>query len=343
MILKLYGFGDPFHPDPFRWDAFLSGFAPMAVAEDPHGVNTHWRFDHPAHPIRFYAPIKGLLTKTISSVHFESEDVERLGHDEGWIEHPLWTGLFNALTSWPAILVVEPIGIATPAAKAVMVARPELVAGLPEWARRGDVQIFVASQRADFDRLMSEGWDLSFEVQSLQQPRDGWADEVEQDDKARKAFVDYITGKRSSTATFSWGGRPIEVPGLRPAFLEQYCDWIDWRAFDDEIVKQFDNRLRRSGLDVEWLDRDLQISLGSERKRRLAAQEIEKDQYHTLRALNELLAPDFEIRVVKKEADGDTHGFLFAPGWLWKHLEELDREKLERKIGVIGPKDGFRS
>jgi hypothetical protein len=342
MILKLYGFGDPFRPDPFRWDAFLSGFAPMPVKEDPARINTHWRFDHPTHPIRFYAPIKGLLTKQISDVHFEAEDVVRLGHDNGWLAHPLWNGLFNALTSWPAMLVAEPIGIGIPAAHAVVVAQPELADRLPGWAQRGDHQIFVAPQRDDFDRLMSEGWDLSFEVQSFSQPREGWADEVEQDEKARQAFVDYITGKRGSVATFSWGGQPITVPGLRPAFLEQYCDWIDWRTFDDEVVKQFDNRLLRPGLDVEWLDGDLQISLGTERKRRLTAQEIEKDQYQTLRALNELLDPDFEIRVVRKEADGDTHGFLFAPNWLWKHLEELDREKLERKIAEIGLRDGFR-
>lgn len=311
----------------------------MTVVEDSRGGNTHWRFEHPAHPVRFYAPIKGLLTKQLSTVHFEYEDTMRLGHDEGWREHPLWTGLFNAMASWPAILVVEPIGIATPAAKAVMVTRPELVAGLPEWARRGDVQIFVAPQRADFDRLISEGWDLSFEVQSFRRPRDGWADEVEQDEEARQAFVNYIAGKAGSAPTFSWGGQPIEVPGLQLAFLERYCDWVDWRASDDEVIKQFDNRLLRSGLEAEWLDGDLQISLGSERKRRLAAPE---DQYQSLRALNELLAPDFEIRVVRKEADGDTHGFLFAPSWLWKHLEEFDREKLERKIAVIGPGDGFR-
>ena len=344
MNLQLYGFGQAFKSDPFAWDAFISGFAPMSVIQDPTNSKAgHWRFEHPTHPIHFYAAVTGLLTKRIGEVHFTMEDVTRVGHEEEWLAHPLWAGLFNALTSWPAILVAKVHAGASEVAKAVVIAGPELETRLPNWARSSQFQMFIVPTRQDFDRLMDEAWNLRFDVEAADQPRLGWADEIDQHEKARAAFASYITSESENAATFSWGGRLIEPLGLRTGFLEQYCDWVDWREFDDQIVELFGTRLMRPRLEAKMVGEDLLISFGTERKRRLTRQEIGKEQYQTIRAMNEVLAPDFEVRVVRKEADGDTHGLLLAPGWLWKHLEDLDRAKLERKISAINRRDGFRS
>ncbi len=344
MRLQLYDFGNLFDPRPFRWDAFIAGFAPMPVSLNPANGNPgHWRFEHPTHPIRFYAPVvTKMMRKMVSSVHFDAEDVDPVGFESWWLEHPLWTGLFNAVTSGPAILVVEPPGIGGPVAKGIIVARPELLTELPSWAQNltFNDHVFVAPEREDFDRLIAEAWDLSFDVRYARQPRDGWADEVEQDEEAREAFENYIAGKRGKVAI--WGGQAIEQPGTGGSFLDKYGVWVDWRDFDDEIVKHFAKQLKNPRLDVEMRGEDLLISFGSA-QRLLTSQEIGKEQYQTIRAMNEVLAPDFEVRSVRKEADGDTHCFVFAPSKLWKHLEDLDREKLERKIKIIDSRDGFRS
>src|SRR5262245_57074170 len=94
----------------YSWDKFVAAFTPMSVVADPTNVNEgHWRLEHPTHPIRFYAPV--LYGKNLSGhVLFDYQDVTPVGHEDWWLDHPLWAGLFRVLTSWPAMLVVQPLG-----------------------------------------------------------------------------------------------------------------------------------------------------------------------------------------------------------------------------------------
>src|SRR5262249_25588096 len=90
MNLKLYGFGHSFNYDPFSWDKFVAGLSPMSVIAEPTNANEgHWRFEHPTHMIRFYAPVSGSSAKTISSVHFYSQDIAPVGCEDWWLEHPI--------------------------------------------------------------------------------------------------------------------------------------------------------------------------------------------------------------------------------------------------------------
>lgn len=337
MELKLYGFDDI--RVAFPWDDFVSGFPPKTLAQQSPR-ESDWRVEHPTCPIHFFAKRWNPRPDSIWAVNFDFYDLVRLGKDASCAGHPVWSGVFHALVSWPAIVAMQPAGLGEPVAEAIIIARPELVPRLPTWAQKCDTK-FVVSERAEFDRLIAEAFALSLAVRSGAQSRDGWADEIEQDEEARQAFAGYVFGKRGKLATYTWGGRRIRPPhGMKGSFLDRYADGVDWRATDDSIVEYVGKRLKRPRLGVKMLGEDLLISFGSS-QRMLTCQEIGTERYHTIRAVNEIMAPDFQIRLVEDSVNTDTHDFLLAPAWLWKYLEDLDRAKLERKIKVIGPGDGF--
>jgi hypothetical protein len=340
MDLKLHSFEQP--RQSFHWNDFVSCFKPAAVSPHPHLGAGHWRLEHPTHPIHFFAQVPHIKRlDEIADVYFEFEDLAQLGEDGACAGHPLWAGLFKAMISWPAIVCVNPPSLGP----AILVARPELLLRLPSWVHdppSGQEHThFVVPERANFDRLIAEAFALNRTILGAGQPRVGWADEIEQDEEARNAFADYVAGKRQKVATYTWGDRQVKpVSGWRGSFLDQYGIWVDWRALDDSIVEDVDKRLKDRRLGVKMLGEDLLISFGSS-QRIITCEEIGTERYQTIRAINELMAPDFQMRLVQKTVNTDTHCFLLAPAWLWKHLEELDRAKLERRIKVIDDRDGF--
>jgi hypothetical protein len=330
MNLQLYGLDES--RDAIPWDEFIAGFAPCRPVAEPGKEGTHWVLEHPSGDIRLYAPVAG---GKITSAFFEYDDVVTLaGHpDRG--RHPLWTGLFRALGTRRVLLLAELLNMG----KAIIVGDASGLDRLPSWA--DDVTLrFVTPTRADFDRLIAEGWALTAEFNAGMQPRNGWADEHEQDEAALAAFTSYVTGKRGKTVTYRWGDKPVKPHGSSGTFLDRYGTWVDWRDFDDSIVRYFADRLKNRRLSAELQEEDLVITFGSS-LRTLTIDEIGKERYQTVRAVNEVVAPDFEIRLVRKSVDGDTHCFLFAPAWLWSRLEAGDRDKLERKIKPIDAGDGF--
>ena len=220
---------------------------------------------------------------------------------------------------------------------------PELLNQLPTWAQESG-PIFVASQQADFDRLIAEAIALDRAILASTEGREGWADEIDQDEEAREAFVSYIAGKNHEPTTYVWGGQVVTPDGshsndLGP-FIGRYGDRIDWRQDDSTIVTCFAKRLKRPRLTLGPSNDTLEILFG-ESARTLTFGQIGKDRYVTLRALNEVLAPHFQIRRLGSQTS-DTHYFLLAPSWLWTHLEDHDGGKLRRLISAIGPRDGFK-
>ena len=252
-----------------------------------------------------------------------------------WAENPFWTGVFKALLSWPAILKLSMCGLGD----AIFVPRAELLKQLPSWAQKIHPK-FVVSERADFDRLIAEAFALDSVNLAATEAREAWADETERDEEAREAFASYIAGTNREPATYIWGGQAVTPPNDWGAFIARYGDWVDWRSDDSTIVERFARRLKRPRLALGPSNDTLEILFG-ESTRTLTYEQIGKDRYVTLRALNEVLAPHFQIRRLGPETS-DTHCFLLAPAWLWTHLEDHDGRKLQRQIGAIGPRDEFK-
>lgn len=340
MYLALYGLGGLGKQDPIPWNAFCSAFSGCEIVRDPRDDrDEHWILKHPAQDIRLYSAVSGLLRKEITSVHFDYKDVPMLWHTDGSPEHPLWEGLFRLLKDWQALLCAEPPGRGTPVAKAVIVARPELIQELPSWA--DDVQLkFACPTLADFIRVVASGWDLSRDFLNGSEPRSRWADSDERDERALTDFKNFITGKRGASPRYAWDGKPVKPTQSAGSFLDAYGMLIDWRDFDFVIVEYFAEKIANESLLSEEAEDHLRITYQS-RTRALSYGEIGKERYNTLRALNEVLSPDYEIRIVK-----NSHGWRYTlrsvcPTWLWHHLEKECSSQLKKKVKRIGPLDRF--
>src|SRR5688572_25769322 len=146
MNLQLYGLDESRAAIP--WADFIAGFAPARLTEDPERRGTHWVLEHPVRDIRLYAPVSG---GKISNVHVEYDDVITLADHPDRDHHPLWTGLYRALSTRPVLLLVEPLNLP----KAIVVGDTPALERLPSWVD-DDTLTFVTPTRADFDRLIAE-------------------------------------------------------------------------------------------------------------------------------------------------------------------------------------------
>jgi hypothetical protein len=77
-----------------------------------------------------------------------------------------------------------------------------------------------------------------------------------------------------------------------------------------------------------------------QRARAVTFVEIGNERYVTLRALNENLAGDYEIRVLRNSLGYDTNGFVIAPVALWNDLKAKHASRLAKRFKVIQPEDG---
>jgi hypothetical protein len=103
--------------------------------------------------------------------------------------------------------------------------------------------------------------------------------------------------------------------------------WVDWREGERDIVRYCETVLRTGSLTAEWVRaatpdrRDLFISYGGRRIRAPLIQGYE-DRHIALCALNQALAPEYEVRFCIDSKGSDTLAFLPLPSETWAGLEQ---------------------
>jgi len=103
--------------------------------------------------------------------------------------------------------------------------------------------------------------------------------------------------------------------------------WVDWREDETDIVSYCESVLETGNLEAEWEDVntprgvDLVIHYKGKTARPKLVEDA-ADRHLALCALNEILAPEFEIRFCIDSKGGDTLAFLALPASLWRDLEE---------------------
>ena len=107
------------------------------------------------------------------------------------------------------------------------------------------------------------------------------------------------------------------------AFFENQCPdffYVDWGEYDDEIIALCERVITTGELSAEWREDDLIIRYrGTES--RVPLTKTEGDRHVTACSLNDLLAPDFEIRFIVASHGSDTMGFCVLPSKEWSELE----------------------
>jgi hypothetical protein len=98
--------------------------------------------------------------------------------------------------------------------------------------------------------------------------------------------------------------------------------WVDWKECDDDIVRYCESVLRTGHLRAEWTDAgEMFISFRSTRVRVPLLKDA-ADRHITIHTLNQLLAPDYEIRYVCVSDGADSAAFVPLRSAEWKQLEE---------------------
>ncbi|MDF2714273.1 MAG: hypothetical protein K0R28_1198 [Paenibacillus sp.] len=109
---------------------------------------------------------------------------------------------------------------------------------------------------------------------------------------------------------------------------------VDWREYDEEIVRLFGERLPDETIEVENTDDGLLVTYnGTPFPVRLSFSG--KDRYITIRGFNEIIKPKYEIRLFEGSYMSDTHDFLVLPKECWEELEKRYPSKLANTFRVV--------
>ena len=121
------------------------------------------------------------------------------------------------------------------------------------------------------------------------------------------------------------------------AFFDSECPHffaVDWGEDDADIVQHCAGCLCDDSVRAEWRDETLVIIRdGDETRVPLANDEGDRDV--TIRSLNEVLQPDYEIRLLVCSHGSDTAGFVVLPSADWKLLDaELSQAVNENFVNL---------
>lgn len=112
---------------------------------------------------------------------------------------------------------------------------------------------------------------------------------------------------------------------------EDCCFSVDWREEDEYIPRYCESVLRTGRLTSEWVGDDLFVVFGTKRVR-VPLTESAADRHITLLALNEALAPEFEVRMLYSSVGSDTGVFAPLSSDGWRALEREAGEVVSRRF-----------
>jgi hypothetical protein len=113
--------------------------------------------------------------------------------------------------------------------------------------------------------------------------------------------------------------------------------WVDWREEDDAIVESCEALIKTGTLSAELIDveaengYDFYISYKGNRVKVPLTYSLQ-DRHITICALNDALAPDYEVRLCIDSNGGDTLAFLPLPVGEWGNLEERYGDAIRQRF-----------
>ena len=139
----------------------------------------------------------------------------------------------------------------------------------------------------------------------------------------------------------------IELFLANPQNVEQFYESqalieIDWREYDEDIVKYF-NKAIGNTISVRREDNKKlygnDIILIYKDKSMIIPYQEKMDRDTTIKSINELIKDDFSIRLLVDSAEDDTLSFCVLPNEQWEMLEkEFGKNNLNRYFIKVTPK-----
>ena len=139
----------------------------------------------------------------------------------------------------------------------------------------------------------------------------------------------------------------IELFLANPQNVEQFYESqalieIDWRGYDEDIVKYF-NKAIGNTISVRREDNKKlygnDIILIYKDKSMIIPYQEKMDRDTTIKSINEVIKDDFSIRLLVDSAEDDTLSFCVLPNEQWEMLEkEFGKNNLNRYFIKVTPK-----
>jgi hypothetical protein len=107
---------------------------------------------------------------------------------------------------------------------------------------------------------------------------------------------------------------------------------VDWREEEEEIVRIVSEAISPDTLSCEWQGEDDLVLLYKDRRRPVGLTFSMRDRYICLRAINDILSGEYELRLFEPSFWSDTHQFLAEAAAWW---DALDRQHSERSRAVF--------
>lgn len=116
--------------------------------------------------------------------------------------------------------------------------------------------------------------------------------------------------------------------------------WIDWREYDEDIVKYCENVLKTGVLTVEERvadnDNGFEVVILYKEKETVIPYKAEADRDTTIITLNNVIQPKYEIRFCEWSLGSDTLAIIPILSSSWELLEkEFGEEKVRKYFSVI--------
>lgn len=109
---------------------------------------------------------------------------------------------------------------------------------------------------------------------------------------------------------------------------------VDWREYDEDIINYCEAILETENLSVETIDADNKLGFETiiyyqDKATQIPYQGEGADRDTTIITLNEVLKPNYDIRLCKISIGNDTLEFLPLPTEIWTQLESEFPENID--------------
>jgi hypothetical protein len=112
--------------------------------------------------------------------------------------------------------------------------------------------------------------------------------------------------------------------------------WVDWREEEESIIEDCASRLQIDMLTTKWLD-DKLVIVRDKTETVVPLEQEPGDRHIALCTLNEVLSPDFEIRMLVCSHGGDTLAFCVLPSSDWERLDKEHSEAIAENFLKFSP------
>jgi hypothetical protein len=114
------------------------------------------------------------------------------------------------------------------------------------------------------------------------------------------------------------------------------CVIVDWREEEESLIGYVAAVIPQAGLSCAWSESgdDLVLSYKG-RTQSVGLTMSPRDRYIAIRAVNRILAGDYELRLFRVTYESDTHSFYVKPASWWREADAAHAAAVARVFRVV--------